>query len=133
MLQTRLVLFQQHILLYLYQQLKQLPYLWNLFQLMRLHQLLLQQQSLFRRQQEFLPLVLRLEHFVGRQLEYRKVIADFKLCANSCWLSQKRTTSGRAIREAIKLLDVAEYFCQFHDEPTYRDDTFEFFYTKKQS
>ena len=69
----------------------------------------------------------------GRQLEYRKVIADFKLCANSCWLSQKRTTSGRAIREAIKLLDVAEYFCQFHDEPTYRDDTFEFFYTKKQS
>lgn len=67
----------------------------------------------------------------GRQIEYRFALAAFKVGAKSIHLSQKRQTYTRAIREAIDLYDVDQYFCRFYCDINYKDDTFEFFYTKK--
>lgn len=68
----------------------------------------------------------------GRQLEYRHVIADFKATAKSTHVSQKRQSSTKALRDAIKLYEMAEYFCQFHDDQLKRDDGYEIWYKKKE-
>lgn len=65
----------------------------------------------------------------GRQIEYIRKIEEWKKSANSTHLSQKRTTYTKAIREFCRFNDVAEYYCSFHNEPTYRDDSFEFWFT----
>lgn len=67
----------------------------------------------------------------GRQLEYRKVITDFKNGAKSVWLSQKRRSYTKAIQEAIKLYEVDEYYCEFFASENCFDDSFEFWYTVK--
>jgi len=67
----------------------------------------------------------------GRRIEFRHIIADFKAKAKMIHLSQKRQTYNKAIREAIDLYDVDQYFCQFSCNDNVKDDSFEFFYTTK--
>ena len=67
----------------------------------------------------------------GRRIEHLKAIADWKLFAKSGWVSMKRVTSAKAVRDAIKLHQAHEYYCEFHDEDGYRDDSFQFWYTRK--
>lgn len=67
----------------------------------------------------------------GNQIKFRRIIEEFKAGAKMIHISQKRQTFTKAIREAIDLYDVDQYFCQFHCNDNYKDDTFEFFYTKK--
>ena len=69
----------------------------------------------------------------GRQIEYIRKIEEWKKSAKSTHLSQKRTSYLKAIRDFCRLNDVAEYFCEFHNEPTYWDDSFEFWYTTKMT
>lgn len=64
----------------------------------------------------------------GRQIEHLRKIQEFQASAKSTWISQKRQSSTKAIKEAIKLLGAKEYYCEFHDEPHYRDDSFQFWY-----
>ncbi len=64
----------------------------------------------------------------GRQIEYYGTIAKFKTEAQRTWVSQKRITSGKALKEAIKLHGAKEYYCIVNDSSTYRDDTYEFWY-----
>ncbi len=67
----------------------------------------------------------------GRQIEYLRKVEVFKAAANSVHLSQKRQVAARAINEAIKLYNVKEYYCSFHNSPDCKDDSFEFWYTVK--
>lgn len=65
---------------------------------------------------------------LGRQIEWFKKIEEFKQNNKSTWISQKRISSAKAVAEAKKLFDAKEYYCQFHNNPDYRDDSFEFWY-----
>lgn len=67
----------------------------------------------------------------GRQLEHAPAIAAFKAKAKKVHLSQKRQSYTKAIREAVALYNVDQYFCQFHCSTECKDDTFEFYYTTK--
>ena len=67
----------------------------------------------------------------GRQIEHLKAIQEFKAGCKSVYLSQKRQTYAKAIREAIKLYNVDEYYCEFYCDSMMKDDSFEFFYTTK--
>ena len=64
----------------------------------------------------------------GRQIDVLRTFQAFMAEAKSVWVSQKRQTFAKAIREAVKLYGMTEYYCQFHDEPMYRDDSFQIFY-----
>ncbi len=64
----------------------------------------------------------------GRQIEHLRTINEFKAAARSVWISQKRRSNAAAISEARKLYDAKEWLCEFHDEPMYRDDSFQFWY-----
>lgn len=67
----------------------------------------------------------------GRRIEYAKTIDEFKRSARVVHLSQKRQSYKKAIREAIELYDVAEYYCRFHANAQCFDDSFEFFFKEK--
>lgn len=66
----------------------------------------------------------------GRQIEFSRKLEAFKTEPDvmHTWLSQKRTTSAKAIAEFKKMMRVKEYYCSFHDDENYRDDTFQFYY-----
>jgi hypothetical protein len=64
----------------------------------------------------------------GRQIEHFKSIEAFKQSAKKGWVSMKRISSAKAVKEAIKLYEAKEYYCVFYDCPNYRDDSFEFWY-----
>ncbi len=64
----------------------------------------------------------------GGQIEWFRKIEEFKQNNKSTWISQKRISSAKAVSEANKLFDAKEYYCQFHDSPDCRDDTFQFWY-----
>ena len=64
----------------------------------------------------------------GRQIEHLKAIQVFKDSCKSTWLSQKRQSYQKAIREAIKLHGVTEYYCEFYCDSMVKDDVFEFWY-----
>lgn len=64
----------------------------------------------------------------GRQLEYRGLIEKFKSESQRAWISQKRISSAKALKRAIKLYEAKEYYCKINDRPDYRDDSFEFWY-----
>ena len=70
-------------------------------------------------------------NFVQRIPMERK-IRDWMGSAKSVHISMKRRTSAAAIREFKDLYKPESYYCAFHDEPNYRDDSFEVFYTTKQ-
>lgn len=68
----------------------------------------------------------------GRQIEFNEALKTFKENASIVHLSQKRQTYTKAIRDAIRLYDVEQYYCRFYaDKKRFFDDTFEFYYTKK--
>lgn len=67
----------------------------------------------------------------GRRIEHLRAIADWKLFAKSGWVSMKRVSSAKAVKDAIRLYGAVEYYCEFHDEDGYRDDSFQFWYTRK--
>lgn len=64
----------------------------------------------------------------GRQIEYLKKIQEWLKDAKSIHISQKRVSYTKAIKEAIDLYDVKEYYCKFYSGEFYFDDSFEFFY-----
>jgi hypothetical protein len=64
----------------------------------------------------------------GRQIDTLRVFENFKMDSMCIWLSQKRQTYTKAIREAVALLGVTEYYTCFHAEPHYYDDSFQFWY-----
>ena len=64
----------------------------------------------------------------GRQIEHLQAIRVFKNVAFSTWLSQKRKSWQSVIKEAIRVLQAKEYYCEFHCDPDYKDDSFQFFY-----
>lgn len=63
----------------------------------------------------------------GRQIEYRRVIEQFK-SEKSVYLSQKRQSWQKAIKDAIWLYGVKEYYTTFHCDSNCKDDTFQFWY-----
>ena len=67
----------------------------------------------------------------GRQYEWNAKIAEFKAGAKKVHLSQKRQSYHKAIRDAVALYDVAEYYCVFECGSDCKDDSFEFFYKGK--
>lgn len=64
----------------------------------------------------------------GRKIDVLRQIDRFKSEARSMYISQKRKSGARAIREFIDLYDVTEYYCEYRDGPMMRDDTFEIWY-----
>jgi hypothetical protein len=64
----------------------------------------------------------------GRQLDYYPIIHKFKKESRDIHLSQKRQSYKTAIREAIKLYNVKEYYCEFYCSDDYKDDSFQFWY-----
>jgi hypothetical protein len=64
----------------------------------------------------------------GRQIEHLRAIEAFKATAKSVHISQKRRTNAAAIREAVTLYGAKQYYCQFEDSSTCRDDSFQFWY-----
>lgn len=65
----------------------------------------------------------------GRKAEYFERFEAFKRSAKSAWLSQKRRTSAKAIKEFLDLHKPSNYFCCFQDSSEVRDDTFQVFYS----
>ena len=68
---------------------------------------------------------------LGRQTDHFRTIEAFKLKAKSIHLSQKRQSYRKAIREAIELYNVDQYYCAFNAGKDCYDDTFEFWFTVK--
>lgn len=68
----------------------------------------------------------------GRQLEHTRTISAFKAGAQSRWVSIKRRSAAAAIKEAVSLEGASEWYCEYRDEPTYRDDSIQFFYKTKE-
>jgi hypothetical protein len=65
----------------------------------------------------------------GRQLEFRHKIAEFKASAKSTWLSQKRQSWRKALKEFKALHNPTEYYASFSaNKPDHWDDTFEIWY-----
>jgi hypothetical protein len=64
----------------------------------------------------------------GRRIEYARAIEAFKASAQSTYLSQKRQSYTKAIREAIKLYGVTQYYCRFYCNANVKDDSFQFWY-----
>ena len=68
----------------------------------------------------------------GRQIEFYEALKTFKENALIVHLSQKRQTYTKAVRDAIALYNVDEYYCRFYaDKKRFFDDSFEFYYTTK--
>lgn len=64
----------------------------------------------------------------GRQIDTLKAIETFKANSKSIHISQKRQTYTKAIKEAIALYNVTEYYCDFYCSNDCFDDTFQFWY-----
>lgn len=68
----------------------------------------------------------------GRQLEHWRKIQEFQATAKTNWISQKRTPRRKALKEFIDLYEVDQYYFKTFDEPGYKDDTFQIWYTTKE-
>lgn len=64
----------------------------------------------------------------GRQIEYMRIIENFKANSKSTHLSQKRQSYQTAIKDAVNLLDANEYYCDFYCDKDCKDDSFQFWY-----
>ena len=67
----------------------------------------------------------------GQQIDLMPILKEFKEKAKNICLSQKKTKYSKAIKEAIDLYNVDEYYCAFNCTTEYKDDSFEFWYTTK--
>lgn len=68
----------------------------------------------------------------GRQLEHTQKITQWKETAKRTWASQKRQSNSKAIKEVVGSVKAVEWYCEFHDSPNYRDDTFEVYYKTQE-
>jgi hypothetical protein len=64
----------------------------------------------------------------GQKIEFYQKIENWKKEAKIVYLSQKRKSYKTAIKEAIDLYNVKEYYCHFAHGENYSDDSFEFYY-----
>lgn len=64
----------------------------------------------------------------GRQIKYIRKFEEFKATAKTVHISQKRCTNAAAMKEFKELYDPVQYYAEYHDEPGYRDDTFQVWY-----
>lgn len=65
------------------------------------------------------------------KIELNKQFKAFQARSLTQYVSQKRQSNAKAMREFIDLYDVDEYFCMYYDDKDRRDDSFEVWYTKK--
>ena len=68
---------------------------------------------------------------LGQQIDLMPILKQFKEKAKNIHLSQKRQKYSMAIKEAIDLYNVDEYYCAFNCTAEYKNDSFEFWYTTK--
>lgn len=61
----------------------------------------------------------------GRRIEHSRAIAAFQASAKSEYVSQKRQSYQKAIKDLLKLAGATEYFCTFHCSEWVKDDTFQ--------
>lgn len=64
----------------------------------------------------------------GQKMQYSKAIQEFKESAKSTWLTQKRQSYKKALREAINLHGIKEYYASFACGKFCHDDSFELWY-----
>lgn len=64
----------------------------------------------------------------GRQVEYLRIVKEFKETANSVHISIKRRTAAAALKEFKELYQPTEYYARFYDSNDCRDDSVEVFY-----
>ena len=67
----------------------------------------------------------------GRQVEFHKKIKEFKDRAKSTHVSQKRRSHAAAWREFKELYSPEEYYAEYEDGDSVRDDSFQVFYITK--
>lgn len=71
-----------------------------------------------------------MEHLpFGRQIEFLKIIEEFKNNARSTFIDMKRRSAKAAIAEFKKLYQPKQFFCSYHDSQNYRDDSFQVWFT----
>lgn len=66
----------------------------------------------------------------GRQIEYFRKLEEFKSSPETkkTWVSQKRKTTSKAIKEFKQLYQPKEFYLVVNNSENYRDDSFEIFY-----
>lgn len=64
----------------------------------------------------------------GRQIEHFKTIEAFKAANKSQWISKKRISAAKSIKEFLKMMRAKEFYCSYYDSSTYSDDSFEIWY-----
>jgi hypothetical protein len=64
----------------------------------------------------------------GRRIDAMRQIIAFQEAVKSTWLSQKRQTYQKAIKEFLKLNDATEFYCKFHCSADCKDDTFQIWF-----
>jgi len=64
----------------------------------------------------------------GQSLDYIRGFEKFKAENKSIHLSQKHQTYNKAIKEAIALYNVSEYYCDFYCNSDRKDDSFQFWF-----
>jgi hypothetical protein len=65
-------------------------------------------------------------------IAFHKAVKQFKNKAISIHLSQKNHSGARSIKDAKDLYNVDEYFAVRNDSNQYYDDSFDFWFTKKE-
>ena len=66
-----------------------------------------------------------------KQGEIFKKIKEFKKTAKSTYISIKRKSATKAIKEFKDLYDVKEYFGIYNNDSFRKDDSFEIWYTQR--
>lgn len=64
----------------------------------------------------------------GRQIDILRSFEEFKANAKLGYVSQKRQSYKKGIKEFIDLNNVKEYYCCFNASEFCFDDSFEFYY-----
>lgn len=64
----------------------------------------------------------------GRQIEYRRAIADWIETAKIDYISQKRKCYQIEINKFIKFNEVKEYYCRFNSSEFNFDDSFKIYW-----
>lgn len=64
----------------------------------------------------------------GRQIEHFKTIEAFKEANKHEYVSKKRVSAAKAIREFLKMTKAKEFYCAYHDGENYSDDSFPIWY-----
>jgi len=68
----------------------------------------------------------------GRQVEYHRIIRDFRETAKSVHVSIKHRTPAQALKEFKELYKPSEYYARFYCSNDIRDDSVEVFYKESE-